>query len=197
MIGASLVPLDAELELDLQALAVESGHPFRGTVELRAAEQLDVDAVKVFATVTEVWEEDHWEKDSAGTLHTNLRRREELLFVDSIRVSGGFKINAAESHSIPFEISVPKFQPSRSGGAVSYEIGASVAIRGRPELTKSVSAVVVPGPVSRASILRGVTMTRVVPKEVVVFPCQVCKTLVPLAVGVDRCPKCGRQLKLG
>lgn len=195
-VGA-LIPVNAELDIDLQALAVESGSPFRGTVVVRAGEPLEVEKVAVLAKVTEAWEEDLWEKDSTGNLHASLRRRVEPLYSGSDEVSAGFLLRAGESRSFPFEISVPKFQPSRVGGAVSYDIGASLAVKGRHELTKHVSALVVPGPISKAAIFRGITMTRVVPKEVVAVPCDGCGALVSLTAGVDRCPKCGRPLRTG
>ncbi|MDE1858857.1 MAG: type II secretion system F family protein [Thaumarchaeota archaeon] len=89
----ALVPVNAELDIDLRALVVESGQPFRGKVVIRAGEALTVDGVKVLAKVSEAWEEDHWEKDSAGAIHTSLRRRVEQLYSGSAHVSDGFVTN--------------------------------------------------------------------------------------------------------
>ncbi len=62
-----LVPLKADMNINLQSIAVDEGQPFKGTATLDSKEKFSGEGVRMEIRVTEAWQEQAWERTRTGT----------------------------------------------------------------------------------------------------------------------------------
>lgn len=186
-----LVPLKADMNLTLQSLTVENGQPFKGAASLVSRDNFNVEEVRMEIRVTENWQEPAWERDSNGNQRQVMKRNEAVLYSQDVPVSQPFDMHNGDSKDFPFEVTIPMRMPSRYGGAVAYSLKAVANVKRRPDVTKSVSPMVIP-----ATVSPGVVETQVIQKEVIKVPCKYCGTLIELTSGVSKCSSCGASITL-
>jgi len=191
-----LVPLKADMAINLQSLTVENGQPFKGTASLSSKDNFKVEGVRLEIRVTEAWQEPDWERDSSGNTRQVMKKKEDLLFSRDVPISQQFDIGSGDRKEFPFEVTIPMRSPSRYGGVVSYSLKAVANVKGRPDVTKAVSPMVVPATVAQAAYMPSAPVTQVIQKEVIKVPCEYCGTLVELTSGVNKCPSCSAPLRL-
>jgi hypothetical protein len=186
-----LVPLKADMNLTLQSLTVENGQPFKGTANLVSRDNFNVEEVRMEIRVTETWEEQTWERDQNGNQRQVMQKKEAVLYSQNVPVSQPFEMHSGDTKDFPFEVTIPMRMPSKYGGAVYYGLKAVANVKGRPDVTKSVSPMVVP-----ATVSPGVVTTQVIQREVIKVPCKYCGNLIELTSGVNKCPSCGASIQL-
>jgi hypothetical protein len=179
-----LVPLKADIRLELEKPVVENGQPFKGTATLDAKEAFKVEQVRIEVKVKESYTEPQWERDPSGNQRQKMVKKVDVRFSQDVSVSQAFDIAKGDQKRIPLEATVPMFQPSRFGGAILYSLKAVAAVKGRPDVTAEVTPSVTPSTV----------VTQVIQKEIVKVPCKYCGTLVELTSGVNKCPNCGSHI---
>ena len=186
-----LVPLKADMNLTLQSLTVENGQPFKGAASLVSRDNFNVEEVRMEIRVTESWQEQAWERDPNGNQRQVMQKKEAVLYSQNVPVSQPFEMHNGDSKDFPFEVTIPMRMSSRYGGAVAYSLKTVANVKGRPDVTKSVSPMVMP-----ATATPGATTTQVIEKEVIKVPCKYCGTLIELTSGVNKCPSCGATIQL-
>lgn len=186
-----LVPLKADMNLTLQSLTVENGQPFRGTASLVSRDNFNVEEVRMEIRVTETWQEPVWERDANGNQRQVMQKKENVLYSQNVPVSQPFEMHNGDSKDFPFEVTIPMRMSSRYGGAVAYSLKAVANVKERPDVTKSVSPMVMP-----ATAAPGAVTTQVIEKEVIKVPCKYCGNLIELTSGVNKCPSCGASIQL-
>jgi hypothetical protein len=195
-----LVPVKAQMTLNLEKYSVENGQPFKGSAVLTASERFHVDQVRMEIRVNELWEDYGGNKGSGpgfsvkgvnvtmggGRTQTVGQKSEHrnTLFSQDVPVSQAFDISEGEQKQFPFEVTIPLYQQSRFDGRVEYSLKAVACVKGRPDVTKDVTPSVVPS-----------TTTTVIQKEVIKIPCQFCGSLYDFTSGVSKCPNCGAPIK--
>ncbi len=189
-----LVPLKAEMGLNLQSLTVENGQPFKGSASLRSNDSFQVEEVRMEIRVTEKYKEQAWERDGNGNMRQVLRDKEDVLYSQDVPVSQPFGMKSGDAKDFPFEVTIPMRAPARFGGAVTYSLKAVANVKGRPDVTKSATPMVVPATMAPSSV--GATVTKVIEREVIKVPCRYCGTLVEITAGPSKCPSCGAPLQL-
>ena len=189
-----LIPLKADMNLTLQSLTVENGQPFKGAASLVSRDSFNVEEVRMEIRVTESWQEPGWERDSNGNQLQVMKKKEAVLYSQDVPVSQPFEMRNGDKKDFPFEVTIPMRTPSRYGGAITYGLKAVANVKGRPDVTKSVSPMVMPATVAPGVVATQVT--QVIQKEVIKVPCKYCGTLIELTSGVNKCPSCGASINL-
>ena len=190
-----LVPLRADISMNLQSLTVENGQPFKGSASLHSNDNFQVQEVRMEIRVTEKYQEQAWEKDANGNMRQVLRNKEDTLYSRDVPVSQSFDMKSGDSKDFPFEVTIPMRMPSRFGGAINYSLKGVANVKGRPDVTKSVNPMIVPAAMPPMAA-PGTVVTQVIQREVIKVPCKYCGTLVELTAEVSRCPSCGAPLQL-
>lgn len=189
-----LVPLKADMNLSLQSLTVENGQPFKGAASLVSRDNFNVEGVRMEIRVTEDWQEQGWERDSSGNQRQVMQRKKAVLYSQDVPVSQSFDMHNGDKKDFPFEVTIPMRMPSRYSGAVSYSLKAVANVKGRPDVTKSISPMIVPPMVAPGAVASQVT--QVIQREVIKVPCKYCGTLIELTSGVNKCSSCGASIML-
>lgn len=182
-----LVPLNAQMKLTLQSLTVEQGQPFKGTAVLEAKDEFGVQEVRMEIRVREAYIELATLRDGRGAMRQVSQRRHDVRYSQDVPVSQEFDMRRGDRKEFPFEVTIPMHFPSRYGGSIDYEIKAVANVKGRPDVTHSVSPMIMPS----------TGVTKVIEREVIKVPCRYCGTLVELRTGVNKCSSCGAAIKLG
>ncbi len=190
-----LVPLKADIGLNLQSLTVENGQPFKGSASLHSSDNFQVQEVRMEIRVTEKYQEQAWERDANGNMRQVLRNKEDTLYSQNVPVSQQFEMKNGDSRDFPFEVTIPMRTPARFGGMVNYTLKAVANVKGRPDVTKTATPTVVPAAAAPA-YAQGTMVTKVVEREVIKVPCRYCGTLVEITSGISKCPSCGASIQL-
>jgi hypothetical protein len=181
-----LVPLKAEMVLQLEKLDVEDGEPFKGTASLVSNDKFGVENVRLEIRVKESWREPRTTTDSRGHTSTTMTTVTQTLYSRDVPIFESFEMGVGDKKTFPFEVGLSMFQPTRYGGQVSYSIKAVANVKGRPDVTKEVQPWVKPS--------SGVT--KIIQKEIIKIPCKFCGALVELTSDVNKCPSCGAPIKI-
>jgi sporulation-control protein spo0M len=190
-----LIPLKAEMRMNLENITVENGQPFKGTATLASRDKFNVEEVRMEIRVKESWEEPAIERDAQGNQRQVMKKRENVLFSRDVPVSQAFSMGEGDGKDFPFEVTIPMRTPSRYGSSIQYSLKAVANVKGRPDVTKEVLPMVVPATVVMGSPM-GAQVTQVIQKEVIKLPCRYCNTLVDFTSGVNKCPSCGAPLQM-
>lgn len=196
-----LVPLKADMSMNLQSLTVENGQPFKGAAVLSSRDNFHVEEVRMEIRVTESWQEQTWQRDANGNQHQVMQRRENVLFSQDVPVSQPFEMGNGDHREFPFEVTIPMRSPSKYGGSIAYSLKAVANVKGRPDVTKTANPMVVPAPVAPvAAVVPGApagVVTQVIQKEIIKVPCKFCGTLIQLTSGDNKCSNCGAPIRIG
>jgi hypothetical protein len=182
-----LMPLKANMSIDLASSVVEQGQPFKGVAALDAKESFMVEEVRMEITVKESYQEPVWERDSNGNQHQVIKNVENIRYSQKVPVSQSFEMVNGSRKEFPFEVTIPMYTPSKPGGNITYSLKAVANVKGRPDVTRSVNPMITPSTVA----------TRIIEREVIKVPCKYCGALVELTADANKCPSCGAPLKLG
>lgn len=182
-----LIPVKANMSIDLASSVVEQGQPFKGVAALDAKEDFTVEEVRMEITVTESYQEPVWEKDANGNQRQVLKHVENVRYSQKVPVFQSFEMANGSRKEFPFEVTIPMYTPSRPGGNIAYNLKAVANVKARPDVTRSVNPM----------ITQSTVTTKIIEKEVIKVPCKYCGTLIELTSGVNKCPSCGAPLKLG
>jgi hypothetical protein len=181
-----LVPLHADMEVDLESLSVEQGRPFKGNARLTSKEDFNVEESHLEIRVTESWEEPAWERDSNGNERQVMKRNEAVRYSQNVPISQAFEMHNGDLKEFPLEVTIPICSPTRYGGSITYAIKAVANVKGRPDVTKTINPMVVPS----------TGTATVVQAQVIKIPCKYCGTLVEFTSSSTKCPSCGAPLTI-
>ncbi len=176
-------------------LVAPQGEPFKGTAVLTSHDKFVAEGVRMEIRVTESWQEAVWEKDADGNERRVMKRRDDERFSQDVPISQGFEIGNGETREFPFEVTIPYYSPSRGGGAVAYSLKAVAGVKGRPDVTKTVSPTVNP-PVTVVQQVGAAEITRVVEREVVKISCKYCGNLNTVTADLNKCSSCGAPIRI-
>jgi hypothetical protein len=180
-----LVPLKADISMNLQSLTVENGQPFKGTASLNSRDNFHVEGVRMEIRVTESWQEPGLERDSNGNERQVMKNMKSTLFSQDVPVSQQFDMGNGDHKDFPFEVTIPMRSSARYGGSIAYSLKAVVNVKGRPDVTKEAQPMVVP-----ATFVPGGVAAAVPQKEVIRVPCEYCGTMLEITSGITKCPSC-------
>ncbi len=188
-----MIPLKADMAVNLQSITVENGQPFKGSAVLQSKEPFKVEEVRMEVRVVETWEEQAWQRDANGNMKQVMQRKEAELFSRNVPISQAFDMDQGGQKDFPFEILIPMRPPAHWGGSVSYSLKAVANVKGRPDVTKTANPMVVAATSPQVPAQGQV----VIQKEVIKVPCKYCGNLVELTSGVNKCPSCGASIQIG
>jgi Zn finger protein HypA/HybF involved in hydrogenase expression len=185
------------VSLNLGKYSFALGDKLEGTLAVSSEEEVDATEIRAEIRCEEKKKEIVHTTEtitfSGGGHETRPVTKEEwktrTIFSGNPRGSGSIHLSSGYRGEFPFSTTIAGGEPSYSGGDrnVTWTIKGVIGIKGRPDVTSSMSGI----QVAMASAAPTVTMERIVEREVVMIPCQYCGSLFPQTV--TNCPKCGAQ----
>lgn len=140
-----IIPLRAEMLLQLDTLKLEEGKPLKGVAGLESKDNFRVENVRLEIRVEETWKEWRSVRASGGsrsmwaTVHATV-------YSNDVPISESFDMGKGEKKEFPFEVTIPAYQSTKRDGKVSYSLKAVANVKGRPDLTKEVNPTSKPQP---------------------------------------------------
>lgn len=183
-----LIPLKAQMNLNLESVSVQEGQPFKGTTSLSSDDTFQVEHVRMEIRVYEKYTEDQWvrsgDKDRRETVH-----KTDTRYSQNVTVSQPFAMAKGERKEFPFEVTMPMYIPGRSNGGIVYSLKAVANVKGRPDVVNEINPAIVPS--TRQVVEREVV------RESIKIMCPFHKGMIELTQGVNNCPQCGAPIKFG
>jgi len=130
-----LIPLKAEMRLQPENLDVKEGEPLKGLASLESREKFKVESVRLEIRVKETywtWRTIH---TSRGT-QSSRSKVTQTLYSRDVPIAESFDMANGDKRDLPFEVTIPMYQPTR--GQITYSLKAVANVKGRPDITKEV-----------------------------------------------------------
>lgn len=183
-----LIPLKADMQVNLEKMDVEYGEPIKGIARLESKDNFKVECVRLEINVWEIYQAPEIETDSKGNQRQVMKEKSDVLYSRNVEISAPFDMAVGENKDFPFELTsgLPYFQPTHYGGRISYAFKAVANVKGRPDVTKEVHPTVRPS----------MGVTKIIQKEVIKVTCKYCGTLIDLTAGENKCSNCGATINL-
>ena len=183
-----LIPLKADMQVNLEKMDVEHGEPIKGIARLESKDKFKVEGVRLEIRVKESWREPRTTTDSRGHTSTHMTTVTATLYSRDVPIAESFDMGVGDKRDFPFEVTsgLPFYQSSRYGGRIQYGFKAVANVKGRPDVTKTCHPTVRPS----------MGVAKIIQKEVIKVPCKYCGTLIELTSGENKCPNCGATIKL-
>ncbi len=175
------------MTLNLANPSVTEGTAFKGSAVLGSEEEFPVEGVRMELRVWEKYTEDQWVRVGDQNVRKTVEKQ-DTRYSQNIAIGQSFAASKGGSVEYPFEVTMPRYLPSRTNGAIIYSLKAVADVKGRPDVTKEVNPMVLPAPV------------QVVPSTVPVAPmvtkCVFHGGMITLKPGMTNCPSCGAPLSM-
>ena len=180
-----LVPLKAKMSVNLENISVAEGTPFKGNALLASDDVFQVENMRMEIRVWEKYTEDRWERVGDHDVRTTVDKR-DTRYSQNVVISQPFAAVKGDRKEYPFEVTMPRYVPSRNNGAIVYSLKAVANVKGRPDVTNEVTPSVLPAPPQ-------VVVTAPVSPTITVW-CDWHKGMITLKPGMSNCPSCGAPL---
>ena len=180
-----LIPLKAQMNMNLENISVTEGTPLKGAASLVSDDVFQVEHIRMEVRVWEKYTQDEWARVGDRDVRRTVERRDTRYSQDVI-ISQSFPATKGSSTEYPFEITMPRYAPARNNGAIIYSLKAVANVKGRPDVTKEVSPSILPAPPQ-------MVVTAPV-NPVITIKCAYHGGMVTLAPGMSTCPSCGAPL---
>lgn len=180
-----LVPLKAQMNMNLENFSVTEGTPLKGSAVLAADENFQVENVRMEVRVWEKYMEDTWVREGDHDVRRTVEKK-DTRYSQNVVISQAFAASKGSRAEYPFEVTMPRYAPSRSNGGILYSLKAVANVKGRPDVTKEVTPSILPAPAQ---------VTMVAPANpIITMKCPYHGGLITLAPGMSSCPSCGAPL---
>ncbi len=182
-----IIPLKAQMSMNLENVSVTEGTPFRGSAVLASDDSFQIENVRMELRVWERYTEDQWVQENNQSVRRTVQKKDTRYSQDVI-VSQPFAATKGSRTEYPFEVTMPRYMASRMDGGIIYSLKAVANVKGRPDVTREVNPSVLPPPPT-------VIMTAPV-NPVITVKCPYHGGMVTLAPGMANCPSCGAPLTM-
>ncbi len=182
-----LIPLKAQMSLDLERISVTEGTPIKGKAVLAPEESFQVENVRMELRVWEKYTEDQWVREGNANVRRTVEKK-DTRYSQNVIISQPFEAQKAMNVEYPFEVTMPRYVPSRFNGAIIYSLKAVANVKGRPDVTKEVSPSILPAPPQ--------VIVTTPPNPIITVKCTYHGGMVTLAPGMTNCPSCGAPLTM-
>lgn len=182
-----LIPLKAQMELNLESISVPEGTPIKGKAALVPDERFSVEYVRMELRVWEKYTEDQWVRAGDRDVRRTVEKKDTRYSQDVV-ISQPFEAEKGTRVEYPFEVTMPRYAPSRGNGAIIYGLKAVANVKGRPDVTKEVSPSILPAPPQ--------VVVAAPVNPVITVKCPYHGGMVTLAPGMSNCPSCGAPLAM-
>jgi len=136
-----LMPLRADISLQVEKLNVQDGEPIKGIVNLESKEAFKIEVVRLEVRVEETWKEWRQMHTSRGS-QSSRTTVHATVYSNDVPLSEPFDIARGEKKDFPFEVMIPMYQPTR--GQITYSLKAVASVKGRPDVTKEAHPTISP-----------------------------------------------------
>jgi len=183
-----LVPLKAQMALNLENISVAEGTPFKGSAVLSSDDNFQVEHVRMEVRVWEKYREDEWVREGNQQVRRTVEKKDTRYSQDVI-VSQPFSATKGSRTEYPFEVTMPRYMPARANGAIIYSLKAVADVKGRPDVTKEINPSILPAPPQ--------VIVNAPANPVITVRCAFHGGMITLAPGMTACPSCGAPLGSG
>lgn len=182
-----LIPLKAQMALDLQAPSVPEGTPLKGTASLTPEEEFQVENVRMELRVWEKYSEDQWVREGNQDVRRTVEKR-DTRYSQNVTIAQPFTTARGARTEYPFEVTMPRYVSSRNNGAIIYSLKAVANVKGRPDVTREINPDILPPPPQ---------VVNVAPVEpLITLKCPFHGGMITLKQGMSSCPSCGAPLTM-
>lgn len=173
--------------MNLESISVTEGTPLKGTAVLASDDVFQVEHVRMEVRVWEKYTQDEWTRVGDHNVRRTVERR-ETHYSQNVIISQSFSAAKGSRTEYPFEVTMPRYAPSRTNGAIIYSLKAVANVKGRPDVTSEVTPSILPAP------LQVVVKAPVSP--VITVRCAYHGGMITLSPGMSSCPSCGAPLAM-
>ena len=180
-----LIPLKAQMGLSVENISVPEGTPFKGSAAMSSEEVFHVENVRMEVRVWEKYMEDEWVREGDHDVRKTVEKR-DTRYSQNVIISQPFDSAKGGRVEYPFEVTMPRYVPSRNNGSIIYSLKAVANVKGRPDVTREVAPSVLPAPpqvVAAAPV-----------NPMITIKCTYHGGMVTLKPGMSACPSCGAPL---
>ncbi len=182
-----LIPLKAQMSMNLENVSVTEGSPFKGSAALSSDDNFQVEHVRMELRVWEKYSEEETSMQG-GTVTRRTVQKKDTRYSQNVVISQAFAATKGSKTEYPFEVTMPRYMPARGNGAIIYSLKAVANVKGRPDVTHEVNPSILPPPPQ-------VFVTAPV-NPVITVKCAYHGGMVTLAPGMATCPSCGAPLMM-
>jgi len=182
-----LMPLKAQMSLNLQSISVNEGTPLKGSAVLTPEENFQVENVRMELRVWEKYMEDQWVREGNQDVRRSVEKK-DTRYSQNVIISQPFAAQKGTSTEYPFEVTMPRYVAARSNGAIIYSLKAVANVKGRPDVTKEASPSILPAPPQ--------VVVNSPSNPTITVKCPYHGGMVTLAPGMSNCPSCGAPLTM-
>ena len=182
-----LIPLKAQMSMNLENPSVTEGTPFKGSAILASDDNFHVEHVRMEIRVWEKYTEDQWVREGDHDVRKTVQKNDTRYSLN-VFISQPFASAKGNRAEYPFEVTMPRYMAARNNGAIIYSLKAVANVKGRPDITKEVNPSVLPAPP------QVIVTTPVNP--VITVMCSYHKGMITLKPGMSTCPSCGAPITM-
>jgi len=182
-----LVPLKAQMNLNVENISVAEGMPIKGKAVLAPEENFQVEHVRMELRVWEKYMEDQWVREGNQDVRRTVEKR-DTRYSQNVIISQPFEAQKENSIEYPFEVTMPRYVASRNNGEIIYSLKAVADVKGRPDVTREISPSILPAP---PQVVSGAPSN-----PVITIMCTLHGGMITLAPGMTSCPSCGAPLTM-
>lgn len=182
-----LIPLKAQMNLNVETISVTEGTPIKGKAVLIPEENFQVEHVRMELRVWEKYTEDMWVREGNQSVRRTVEKK-DTRYSQNVIISRAFEAQKGDSSEYPFEVTMPRYMPSRGNGAIIYGLKSVVNVKGRPDVTREVSPNILPAPPQAAASAPA--------NPIIMVRCAYHGGMITLAPGMTNCPSCGAPLAM-
>ena len=175
------------MNLNLENISVAEGTPIKGKAVLAPDENFQVEHVRMELRVWEKYTEDQWVREGNQDVRRTVEKR-DTRYSQNVIISQPFEAQRQNSIEYPFEVTMPRYVPSRSNGGIIYSLKAVANVKGRPDVTREVNPSILPAPPQ--------VMMAAPANPIITIKCTYHGGMITLAPGMTNCPSCGAPLTL-
>jgi len=180
-----LIPLKAQLSLNLENISVTEGTPIKGEAALTPEENFRVEHMRMELRVWEKYTEDMWVREGNRDVRRTVEKM-DTRYSQNVVISQAFDALKGNGSEYPFEVTMPRYMPSRGNGAIIYSLKAVANVKGRPDVTREVSPSILPAPPQ--------VVGNAPASPIITIKCAYHGGMITLAPGMSNCPSCGAPL---
>ena len=184
-----LIPLKAQMNMNLASPSVAEGTPFKGSAVLGSDEEFQVENVRMELRVWEKYMEDEWVREGNQDVKRTVEKK-DTRYSQNVIISQPFAASKGSSVEYPFEVTMPRYAPSRMNGAIIYSLKAVANVKGRPDVTKEINPSILPAPPQ--AVMTAAPLT----EPIITIKCSFHGGMVTLKPGMSACPSCGAPLSM-
>ncbi len=182
-----LIPLKAQMNLNVENISVTEGSPIKGKAVLAPEENFQVEHVRMEVRVWEKYTEDQWVREGNQDVRRTVEKK-DTRYSQNVIISQPFDAQKGASAEYPFEVTMPRYMASRANGAIIYSLKAVANVKGRPDVTREVSPSILPAPPQM--------MVSAPANPIITVKCAYHGGMITLAPGMTNCPSCGAPLMM-